>query len=435
MTSAQERVVRCGWENKTPRSPEEFAQAWKTSCDRALLMEELEQYQAAHPFHGECYDKFRESRRSDQAPLQRAKSPFTLSYLQQMKLTMWREATLIKEDPSLTITMLFTSFLQAIIVSSIFYNLPETTASMQSRAILLFFLILMNAFGSILEIITLYAKRKIVEKHARYALYHPSAEALSSFVVSLPYKITNAIICNITLYFMGNLRREPGSFFFFLLMIFTTTLTMSMLFRLIGSVTKSIAQAMAPSAIILQGLVLYIGFTIPAQYMRGWIGWSRWANPLFYSFESIMLNEFVGRKFDCVSYVPAGPNYEDVDPTARACSAQASVPGQSFVDGEDYLRAIYGYDNGHRWRNFGVLIAFMILYLSLHLLASEYISSERSKGEVLVFLCEAMKRLKKPASDAENGRADSSHQQETATDASSAGVEKQVSVSLEECLL
>ncbi|KAK7414106.1 Multidrug resistance protein [Neonectria punicea] len=147
-----------------------------------------------------------------------------------------------KTDPSLTITMLVTNLMQALIISSIFYNLPETTSSFQSRAVLLFFLILTNAFGSILEIISLYAKRKIIEKHARYALYHPSAEALSSTVVDLPYKIINAILTNIVMYFMGNLRREPGAFFYFLLMIFTTTLTMSMLFRLIGSVTKSILR-------------------------------------------------------------------------------------------------------------------------------------------------------------------------------------------------
>lgn len=53
-----------------------------------------------------------------------------------------------------------------------------TTASFFSRGALLFMLILLNAFGSILEIIGLYAKRTIVEKHNRYALYHPSAEAV-----------------------------------------------------------------------------------------------------------------------------------------------------------------------------------------------------------------------------------------------------------------
>jgi ABC-type multidrug transport system permease subunit len=42
--------------------------------------------------------------------------------------------------------------------------------------------------------------------------YHPSAEAFASMLTDMPYKILNAIIFNITLYFMTNLRREPGSF-------------------------------------------------------------------------------------------------------------------------------------------------------------------------------------------------------------------------------
>lgn len=168
MTSVTERVIRPGWENKTPRSPEEFARAWKDSRDRAQLLEDIENYIQQHPFHGDHYDKFMQSRRMDQASAQRANSPFTLSYLQQMKLTLWRSGVLLKSDPSLTVTMLVTNFLQAIIVSSIFYNLPEATSSFQSRAVLLFFLILMNAFSSILEIINLYAKRKIIEKQARY---------------------------------------------------------------------------------------------------------------------------------------------------------------------------------------------------------------------------------------------------------------------------
>lgn len=35
-------------------------------------------------------------------------------------------------------------------------------------------------------------------------------------LMDMPYKIANAIVFNITLYFMANLRREPGPFFFFL---------------------------------------------------------------------------------------------------------------------------------------------------------------------------------------------------------------------------
>lgn len=88
-------------------------------------------------------------------------------------------------------------------------------------------------------------------------------------IVDIPYKIANCIIVNSTLYFMANLRREPGPFFFFLLVTFTMGLSMSMLFRLFASMTKTIAQALAPSSIVLMLLVLYTGFVIPVQYMRG----------------------------------------------------------------------------------------------------------------------------------------------------------------------
>lgn len=392
MTSHQERVIRPGWEGKTPRSPDEFAQAWKASGTRGRLVDEIDDYLERHPFGGEHYERFLQSHKMNQSELQRSKSPFTLSYLEQMRLNLWRCWVLLKGDPSITLTMLVTNCFEAFIISSIFYNLPLNTGSFFRRCILLFFIVLINAFGSILEIMTLYAKRKIVEKHARYALYHPSAEALAAIVMDLPYKLVNTILLNTILYFMGHLRREPGAFFFFLLMSFTMTLTMSMMFRLIGSVTKSVSQALAPASIILLGIALYTGFAIPPHEMKPWIGWIRWLNPVYYGLESLFLNEFIGRNFPCSTYIPKGTGYEAVGAKERVCNTVGSVAGQDFVSGTEYLRISYGFVDSHRWRNFGVLIAFIVLFTGLHLLATEYIASERSKGEVLVFTRSGLKR-------------------------------------------
>ncbi|KAJ6440945.1 ABC transporter CDR4 [Purpureocillium lavendulum] len=433
MTSASERVIRPGWEGRTPRSPDEFAAAWKESKARGRLLSEIDDYTAAHPFNGEDLEEFSATRAMVKSPSQRLKSPYTLSYINQLRINMWRAFVMLKTDPSMTITMLVTNTFEALIISSIFYNLPATTSSFDKRGLLIFFIILMNAFSSILEILTLYSKRKIVEKHSRYALYHPSAEALASIIVDMPYKITNAIFMNTILYFMCNLRREPGPFFFFLLFSFTTTLTMSMFFRLIGSTTKSIAQALAPASIMLLGLVLYTGFTIPVQYMRGWIGWCRWANPIYYSLESAMLNEFVGRDFPCSSFVPQGPGYDDAPLSSRACMVQGAVPGRDTVSGMTYLAEAFGYNNSHRWRNYGILVAFAIGYLALHLIATEYIASERSKGEVLVFSHKGMKRHMRQATtsekaDMENGAVANVQQGAVSTDDEVANVEKQTSI-------
>ena len=386
MTSSSERLIRPDYEHKVPRSPDEFAAVWKDSAAGEALLAEHHIYTKAHPFDGHDILKFFTSRKASKSKYQRRRSPFTISYPQQIMLNIWRSVVLLRTDPSLPITLLISNFIEALIVSSIFYNLPDTTDSFRQRSMLLFFMILINSFSSALEILTLYAKRRVIEKHARYALYHPSADALGSMIVDLPYKIINAILINCILYFMGNLRREPGPFFFFLLINFTLALVMSMLFRLIGSVTKSIEQALAPAATSLFVLIMYCGFTIPQRYMPAWLAWTRHANPLFYGFESVMINEFAGRDFTCLTLVPQGAGYDSVGgDSATACSVPGAVPGRTTVAGTDYISEAFGFGVAHRWRNLGLLFALMVGYLALHLVAIEYITSERSRGEVLVF--------------------------------------------------
>jgi ATP-binding cassette, subfamily G (WHITE), member 2, PDR len=395
MTSDSERVIRKDFEGKTPRTADEFAAAWKASQIRARLLDDIAAYNQKHPFDGDDHQQFQDSRRNDQSTMQRKGSPFNLSWIEQFTLTLWRSWIMLKGNPSFSISMLFINMFEALIISSLFYNLPETTSSLFRRTILLFFVVLMNAFGSVLEIFTLYEKRKIVEKHTRYAFYHSSLEALASMVVDLPYKIVNTILVNTTVYFMGNLRREPGPFFFFMLYSFALILSMSMLFRLLASATRSIEQALAPACILVLLLVLYCGFTLPPNYMQVWLGWMRWINPVFYGLESIFLNEFIGRRFECDQIIPSGPDYNSVSLMEKACSVVGAVPGEADVDGEAYLRLSFGFVNEHRWRNLGVIIAYTILFLGLHLLTTELVASSRSKGEVLVFTREAMKKQRK----------------------------------------
>ncbi|KAM0083487.1 Multidrug resistance protein [Fusarium odoratissimum] len=387
---------RSSWVRKAPRTPDEFAQVWKNSQIRVQLDQSITSYIEQHTFHDKHYYDFLASRQQDQSKNQRSLSPFTLSYWCQVKLTLWRSWLLFLGDPSTTVTMFAMNLLQALIVSSIFYSLQPDSSTISRRGILIFFLVLMNAFSSMLEIMTLYAKRKVVEKHARYALYHPSAEALAAMVCDLPYKVVNCILNNIIIYFMTNLRREPGPFFFFFLLnIFVITLTMSMMFRLMGSLTKIIAQALAPASVILLVIMLYTGYAIKVQNMQNWLAWLRWLNPVHYGFESLMLNEFVGRTFSCAMFIPSGVSYGSISPRQRICAVAGSQPGQDFVDGTTYLDVSYGYANSHRWRNLGIMHAYMVFFLVCHLIATEYVASERFKGEVLVFTRKAMAQRKK----------------------------------------
>ncbi|KAE9566150.1 ZEB2-regulated ABC transporter 1 [Colletotrichum fructicola] len=392
MTSPAERegIVKPGHEAKVPHTPDEFAEAWRTSSHRHHVSEEVDAYDASFSLSGSRthYADFLASKKSDQSGLQRWKSPYTVSYPRQVMLCLWRALALLKAAPQMTVMMLVINLFQTLIVASIFFRLPDTAESMKSRSTLMFTAALVNAFGCVLEVAALYAKRDIVEKHVRYALYHASAEAIADLVMSLPYKLLNAITVNTLFYWMCNLRTDAWSFLFFVLVQFAMTLAVSLLFRLVASVTKSHTAAMAPSTIVLLTLSLYTGFAVPPMYYKSYTAWIAKVSPVAYGFEALMINEFGhGRKFPCKLFVPSGPGYENAGamPQTRVCAAQGGVAGANSIDGSAYITNAFGYSDSHRWRNVGLIFVFSAAYFLLHLLATELVSSKKSKQEMLVF--------------------------------------------------
>ena len=194
-------------------------------------------------------------------------------------------------------------------------------------------------------------------------------------------------------------RREPGHFFFYLLVNFTATLAMSHLFRSIGASTKTMSQAMTPSVILLLAFVIFTGFIIPTPDMHGWCRWINYINPIAYAFEALIANEFHDRDFICSRFVPSGGSYP-VDGPYRICSVVGSVVGENYVNGDAFINESFKYYDGHKWRNWGIVLAFAIFFMFTYVLICEYNRGSRQKGEVLLF----QKRLSKRKMDMEMGK-------------------------------
>ncbi|GKZ56583.1 hypothetical protein AnigIFM49718_001850 [Aspergillus niger] len=235
------------------------------------------------------------------------------------------------------------------------------------------------------QILTLYEQRPVVEKHKQFALYHPSAEALASMMIDIPYKLLNTLFFNLTLYLMANLRREVGAVFFFLFIAFLSTMVTSSLFRTIASVSRTMSQAMVPAALLVLGLIMYTGFTMPTMYMRGWSRWITYVNPLSYAFESLIINEFHNREFSCSVIVPSGPDYNAVGINNRACAEVGNTIGTTTIQGDIYIIDKFGYHQSNKWRNVGIMVAFWVIFTTAYLVATEVLSMARSRGEVLIF--------------------------------------------------
>lgn len=229
MTFPEERVTRSGC--KPPRTPEEFAAAWRSSAEYSALQAEISEYKTKHAIDGPNAIEYRERKKAFQAKGQRIKSPYTLTYMQQVQICVQRAWHRLLSDPGPTLMMGVGNFIIALIMSSLFFNMQPNTDSFYGREVTLFLAVMFNAFASVLEVMTLYAQRPIVEKQARYAFYHPSAESYAAILLDLPIKIVGCIAFNLVFYFMTHLNRTPGNFFFYLLVNFLIVLSMSGIFR------------------------------------------------------------------------------------------------------------------------------------------------------------------------------------------------------------
>ncbi|KAJ7637098.1 ABC-2 type transporter-domain-containing protein [Roridomyces roridus] len=385
LTNPAERIIAEGFENRVPVTPDDFARVWRESDEYKTLLRDIEAYNAEYPLGGEALTKFRSARQLQQSKSMSPKSPYTISIRRQIALCMERGFQRLSGDLTTFYTTVIGNTIMSLIISSVFYNLKGDTASFFQRGSLLFYAVLLSAFASALEIFTLYAQRPIVEKHNAYALYHPFTEAISSMICDLPLKLITATVIDLTLYFMSNLRREPGAFFIFYLFSIACTLAMSMIFRTIASISRSLVQALTPAAIFILALIMYTGFTVPVRNMVPWFRWMNYLNPVGYAFEALMVNEFAGRNYSCSAFIPEGPAYDNVSAANRICSVAGAKPGNNFVLGTDYLETSFTYVHSHLWRNLGILIAFIIVFCAVHLLTTEYIQAAKSKGEVLMF--------------------------------------------------
>lgn len=159
ITNPQERKAREGYETKVPRTPDDFERYWQQSTHYKDMLDEIEQNEKLYP-EGATLAAFRDSHHQAQAKHVRAGSPYTISVPMQVKICTIRAYQRLWNDKTSTITTIIGQSVMALIIGSVFYGTPLTTAAFFSKGSVLFFAVLLNALLSITEVNSLFAQRK-----------------------------------------------------------------------------------------------------------------------------------------------------------------------------------------------------------------------------------------------------------------------------------
>ncbi|KAI1398279.1 ABC-2 type transporter-domain-containing protein [Hypoxylon fuscum] len=433
VTDPNERKFRPGFEDRAPKTPEELEAAFRNSPNYQKLLDDVRDYEE-HLHRTDYADakRFEGAVQDSKSKHVSKKSPYTVSFTRQVWACTKREFWLLLGDTTTLWTKFFIIIANGFIVGSIYYDQPFSTAGAFTRGGALFFSIIFLGWLQLSELMKAVSGRAVVSRHKDYAFYRPSAVSLARVIQDIPVVFVMVCIFGVAMYFMTNLDVDVSKFWIYMLFVYTTTIMLTALYRMFASLSPEIDTAVRFSGIALNLLVIYTGYVIPKTQLLSdyiWFGWLYWINPISYSFEAVLTNELSNRVMECApeQLVPQGPN---VLPEYQGCALTGSRPNSRTVDGSEYLQAALNYSRTNLWRNFGVVIAFMVLYILVTVFATEMFNFSSEGGGALVF--KKSQRAKKQAlqaaapSDVENsGGADSSGSSSTRGGNSQATPEEQ----------
>jgi len=388
ITDPVQRVYRAGYEAQAPKTSEEFERAFKNSLNYQKVLADIQDYET-HLGQTDHMDatQFKQSVKEQQSRHVSTKSSFTVSFWRQVLACTSRELWLVWGDKPTLYTKFFIIISIGLIVGSLFYNQPQNTEGGFTRGGTGFFSIIFLGWLQLTELMKAVSGRVVIERHKEYALYRPSAVVMARVLADIPQIIVMVVPFSIIVYFLTGLDVDVSKFFIYFLFIFITTICITALYRMFAALSPTIDDAVRFSGTALNLLIIYTGYAIPKPILTSqkiWFGWLYYVNPISYAFEGVLANEFHGRVMQCApeQLVPQGPG---VLPQNQGCAISGARLGSTTVTGEQYIGVTYGYTRSHLWRNFGVLIAFTVLYILVTAIATETFSFVGGGGGALVF--------------------------------------------------
>ncbi|OAQ79579.1 ABC transporter [Purpureocillium lilacinum] len=376
VSDEHERSIREGWEDRIPRTPAAFFDAYRKSDIYSKNIADVEEFEKEAAEQARVREE-RQSKRTEE-------KNYTLPFHQQVIACTKRQFLVMLGDRASLFGKWGGLVFQGLIVGSLFFDQPQTVAGAFPRGGTLFFLLLFNALLALAEMTAAFSSKPILLKHKSFSFYRPSAFAVAQTVVDVPLVFTQVVIFTLIIYFMANLARTASQFFITVLILWLVTMTTYAFFRAISAFCRTIDVATRFTGISVQILIVYTGYLIPPKSMHPWFSWLRWINWIQYGFECLMSNEFAGLSLECVPpyLVPQVPGAE---PRYQSCALQGSEPGQTTVDGSRYIQDAFSYSRSHLWRNFGFLWAFFIFFVFLTALGMELMKPNAGGGAITMF--------------------------------------------------
>ena len=353
-------------ESNSPYDPDSLAQVFDKSVFATKLSEEMDEYRKELESEKESYADFETAHQQGKQKHAMKSSVYAAPFYLQVWALMQRQFLIKWQDKFSLVVSWITMIVVAIILGTVWLDLPETSAGAFTRGGVLFISLLFNAFQAFGELASTMLGRPIVNKHRAYTFHRPSALWIAQIIVDMAFAAVKVFVFSVMVYFMCHLVRDAGAFFTFYIVIICGYLAMTLFFRTLGCLCPDFDYAMKFAAITISLFVLTSGYLIPYQNEKKWLRWIFWVNALGLGFSDLMMNEFGRLTMTCTSssLIPSGSSYGN--PANQVCTLPGGSAGSIRIPGTDYIRLAFDYDVADLWRNFGIIIVLIVSFLFLN---------------------------------------------------------------------
>lgn len=157
MSDRHERQVKEGFENRIPRSPAQFEEAYQKSDIYSKNIQDIKEF--------EQHIKEERQERLVERENAKKKKNYTLPFHKQVWACTHRQFLVMAGDRLSLGGKWGGVIFQALIVGSLFLNMPKTSAGVFPRGGVLFFALLFNALLALAELTAAFSSRPILLKH------------------------------------------------------------------------------------------------------------------------------------------------------------------------------------------------------------------------------------------------------------------------------
>lgn len=383
VTDPDQAVIRKDFQGPVPKTAEEREKYWKNSQLYANLMNEINNYdQLVQQSEKEEAQKLQRVSAGNKNSGVSKKSPYTVSYWEQIKACIWRQLLIRWGSRHDMQIKLFTIISVSLIISALFYGQGYDSTGVFTRGGVILFMCLFNGWLQLSEGFEAVAGRPMLMRHRQFAFHRPSAVVVARAIVDIPFLMVQCFLSLIIVWGIADLRRTAGAFFIYYVYVFFAAYNLTSLYRMIAAFSPGFNEAIRFSVLALNIIIIFVGYIIRRPQMN-WLIWLSYSNGISYAFEGMLVNE-IAYDIPCTAQAII-PFNEVRDVAYQTCALTGSKPGSIVVAAADYLGTTFGYKRHHVSYDWAVLLAFSILYLVPTILASELINWGGSGGGVTVY--------------------------------------------------